>query len=100
MTAQIEGVSVSEPLSDVQTAFIKKIWHEHHIVLFREQNAEPREIIEFAGKFGNLDDHASTPYYRLENFPQLMEITTYINIELLKIFHFVFTFCFILLVCK
>ena len=74
--AQIEGVSVSEPLSDVQTAFIKKIWHEHHIVLFREQNAEPREIIEFAGNFGDLDDHASTPYYRLENFPQLMEITT------------------------
>ena len=74
--AQIEGVSVSEPLSDVQTAFIKKIWHEHHIVLFREQNAEPREIIEFASNFGELDDHASTPYYRLENFPQLMEITT------------------------
>ena len=74
--AQIEGVSVREPLSDVQTAFIKKIWHEHHIVLFREQNAEPREIIEFAGNFGDLDDHASTPYYRLENFPQLMEITT------------------------
>ena len=74
--AQIEGVSVSEPLSDVQTAIIKKIWHEHHIVLLREQNAEPREIIEFAGNFGDLDDHASTPYYRLENFPQLMEITT------------------------
>ena len=74
--AQIEGVRVSEPLSDVQTAFIKKIWNEHHIVLFREQNAEPREIIEFAGNFGDLDDHASTPYYRLENFPQLMEITT------------------------
>ena len=74
--AQIEGVRVSEPLSDVQTAFIKKIWHEHHIVLLREQNAEPREIIEFAGNFGDLDDHASTPYYRLENFPQLMEITT------------------------
>ena len=74
--AQIEGVSVSEPLNDVQTAFIKKIWHEHHIVLLREQNAEPREIIEFAGNFGDLDDHASTPYYRLENFPQLMEITT------------------------
>ena len=60
----------------MQTAFIKKIWHEHHILLFREQNAEPREIIEFAGNFGDLDDHASTPYYRLENFPQLMEITT------------------------
>ena len=74
--AQIEGVRVSEPLSGVQTAFIKKIWHEHHIVLFREQNPEPREIIEFAGNFGELDDHASTPYYRLENFPQLMEITT------------------------
>ena len=74
--ALIKGFSVSEPLSDVQTAFIKKIWHEHHIVLFREQNAEPREIIEFAGNFGDLDDHASTPYYRLEKFPHLMEITT------------------------
>ena len=74
--AQIEGVRVSEPLSGVQTAFIKKIWHEHHIVLFRDQYAEPREIIAFAGNFGELDDHASTPYYRLENFPQLMEITT------------------------
>ena len=74
--AQIKGIRVSEPLSDVQTAFIRKIWHENHVILFREQNAEPREIIEFASNFGELDDHASTPYYRLENFPQLMEITT------------------------
>ena len=74
--AQIKGIRVSEPLSDVQTAFIQKIWHENHVILFREQNAEPREIIEFASNFGELDDHASTPYYRLENFPQLMEITT------------------------
>ena len=74
--AQIKGIRVSEPLSDVQTAFIQKIWHENHVILFREQKAEPREIIEFASNFGELDDHASTPYYRLENFPQLMEITT------------------------
>ena len=74
--AQIKGIRVCEPLSDVQTAFIQKIWHENHVILFREQNAEPREIIEFASNFGELDDHASTPYYRLENFPQLMEITT------------------------
>ena len=60
--AQIKGISVSEPLSDVQTALIQKIWHESHVILFREQNAEPREIIEFASNFGELDDHASTPY--------------------------------------
>ena len=74
--AQIEGITISETLSDVQTAFIRKIWHEHHVILFREQKAKPNEIIEFASNFGELDDHASTPFYRLENFPQLMEITT------------------------
>ena len=43
--AQIEGITISETLSDVQTAFIRKIWHEHHVILFREQKAKPNEII-------------------------------------------------------
>ena len=40
--AQIEGVRVSEPLSDVQTAFIKKIWHEH--ILFYLENKTPNPV--------------------------------------------------------
>ena len=74
--AQIKGVKINDALSSNKMAFVKKAWHEYHVILFRGQKAKPGELIDFASNFGELDDHASTPYYRLEGFPQLMEITT------------------------
>ncbi|MED5474002.1 MAG: TauD/TfdA family dioxygenase [Pseudomonadota bacterium] len=77
--AQINGVKINDALSSDEIAFVKKVWHEHHVILFRGQKAKPGKLIDFASNFGELDDHASTPYYRLEGFPQLLEITTRLN---------------------
>ncbi|MBH67021.1 MAG: taurine dioxygenase [Rhodospirillaceae bacterium] len=74
--AEINGISLKNNLSAQAISFIKQIWNEHHVILLREQAAEPEDLIAFASSFGSLDDHASTPYYRLDGFPQLMEITT------------------------
>lgn len=77
--AEITGINIRDNLSPDAILRVKEIWHDHHIILLRNQIADPEDIIEFASGFGTLDDHANTPFYRLEGFPQLMEITTRLN---------------------
>ena len=33
--AQINGVKINDALSSDEIAFVKNVWHEHHVILFR-----------------------------------------------------------------
>ena len=74
--AEILGVDMREPVESNTVAAIRSIWHEYHVVALRDQNASPDDILAFARAFGNLEDHASTPHYRMEDRPELLEIST------------------------
>ena len=43
--AQINGVKINDALSSDEIAFVKKVWHEHHVILFRGQKAKPTFFI-------------------------------------------------------
>ena len=74
--AEIIGVDMRDPLDPETVASIREAWHEHHVIVLRNQNAAPDDILRFARGFGDLDDHAQTPFYRKDGYPELLEITT------------------------
>lgn len=74
--AEILGVDMREPVGSNAAATIQSIWHEYHVVVLRNQDASPDDILTFAGAFGDLEDHASTPHYRMKGHPELLEIST------------------------
>jgi taurine dioxygenase len=74
--AEINDINIRKVLTEQVVRDIQEIWHEQHVIVLRGQEAEPKDIISFAEKFGYLDDHKATPFYRMEGRPQLLEITT------------------------
>ncbi|MEC8198455.1 MAG: TauD/TfdA family dioxygenase, partial [Pseudomonadota bacterium] len=74
--AEIRGVDITQNLSDAEIDEIRSIWHQHHVIVFRGVDWTPDAQLAFAGRFGNLDDHAATPNDSLEGYPELLEVST------------------------
>jgi len=73
--AAIEGVDIADTPTPEAVDAVNDLWNEHHVVVFRSDGLEPAEIARFARAFGDLDDHAATPFYRHADFPELLQIT-------------------------
>jgi taurine dioxygenase len=74
--AEVLNIDLTGDLDDAVIEAIKDIWNAHHILLFRGQKLTPDTHIAFSRRFGDLDRHDATPFYRLEGYPELLEITT------------------------
>jgi taurine dioxygenase len=73
---EILGVDMRDPVDESMVEAMRRAWHEHHVMVLRDQEATPEDILRFARGFGDLDDHAQTPFYRKDGYPELLEITT------------------------
>ena len=73
--AEIRGIDIAKAPSDAEIDAIRKAWHAHHIIVFRDIDWTPDEHMAFSRRFGELDDHAATPNDSLEGYPELLEVT-------------------------
>jgi len=74
--AEVIGLDLTRDLGEPAIEAIKDAWDENHILLFRGQELTPASHIAFSRRFGALDQHDATPFYRLKDYPELLEITT------------------------
>ena len=74
--AEIRGLDITQRLFEEEIDAIRRAWHEHHVVIFRDVDWTPDLQLVFAGRFGELDDHAATPKDSLEGYPELLEVST------------------------
>ena len=49
--AEVRGVDLSKPLDDATVAAIEDAWHEHIVLLFRDQNIDADQQTAFAERF-------------------------------------------------
>jgi taurine dioxygenase len=73
--AEISGVDLTKRLDSKMIGSILDIWNDYHVLLFRGNLLSPEEIVAFASSFGALDNHDATPFYRLDEVHELMQIT-------------------------
>ena len=73
--AEIRGLDLSADLDNTTITGVQEAWQEHHVLVFRGNALTPQQIVAFATRFGELDDHAATPFYRHPDVPQLLQIT-------------------------
>ena len=52
--AEIRGVDLSQPLDDRTVSAIKAAWHDHIVLLFRDQDIDTEQQIAFAEHFGDV----------------------------------------------
>ena len=70
--AEISGVDLAKPLSDEDTAAIRKAWLEHLVVFFRDQPLTPAQYMDFAARIGKPVEY---PFVKgLEGFPHIIEV--------------------------
>jgi taurine dioxygenase len=68
---ELGGVDVAEPIDDHEFAAIRAAWVTHTILLVRDQpHLRPRDLIAFARRFGELDEH-DQPQYCLAGYPEI-----------------------------
>ena len=70
--AEIHGVDLREPLSGATIAEIRQAFLEYLVIFFREQVLTPKQLVDFARCFGELDPHHVLR--GLDEQPEVLEI--------------------------
>ncbi|MGH7035117.1 MAG: TauD/TfdA dioxygenase family protein, partial [Stellaceae bacterium] len=52
--AEIEGVDLSRPLDSATIAAVRQAWHDHAVILLRDQQLSDEDQIRFGECFGTL----------------------------------------------
>jgi taurine dioxygenase len=73
--AIIEGVALSDELSQQSVDRLGELFVEHHLLFFRGQPITPRQQCRFAARFGELHIHPIYPV--LPELPEIMVIDTH-----------------------
>ena len=69
--AEITGVDLRS-VSNADFATIKKTFHEHGVVFFRDQEFTPEDHIQFAERFGEIN--VNRFFKPVEGYPQIAEV--------------------------
>lgn len=69
--AEVTGVNLARPLSDIQFRYIRDALLEHLVLFFREQNLTAAEHKAFGRRFGNLHIHPA-PLGILDGDPEII----------------------------
>ena len=83
--AEISGIDVAN-LDDATFGAVRDAFHEHQVIVFRDQDVTVDEHIAFSRRFGGLEIHISTDHL-LKDHPEILLVTNkmengkYIGVE-------------------
>jgi taurine dioxygenase len=70
--AEIHGIDLRSPVPDDTVARIRRIWLEHSVIFFRDQDLPPKDFAAFARRFGEVVDY---PFLKgLDESPEVIEV--------------------------
>ncbi len=61
--AEVRGIDLAAPLAGDDVAYIESAWHDHLVVLFREQKIGDEDLLAMAEAFGGAQATESRSYY-------------------------------------
>jgi taurine dioxygenase len=73
--AEVTGVDLARPMDDATFDAVQKAWNQHLVLLFRGQDITPEQHVAFSRRLGDLDQNDANPFYRLEEHPEILQIT-------------------------
>jgi len=72
--AEVEGLDMSQPLSDQDRHSVEQALLRHQVLFFRDQRITAAEHVSFAARFGDLHRHPIYPH--VDQHPELLLIDT------------------------
>jgi len=74
--AEIVGIDLRQELDAKTVAEIRKVWHEHHVIVFRDQEMSDLDQIRFVEYIGTVGEYMRPKELQeSENHPSVMMIT-------------------------
>lgn len=74
--AEVRGVALSKPLGDDVARSLVDAFHEHLVLVFRDQSLDPAAQIAFTRLFGEPQEHPLRTRATVEGFPEVLVIET------------------------
>tara|TARA_E500000331_G_scaffold354865_1_gene408933 strand:+ start:4140 stop:4988 length:849 start_codon:yes stop_codon:yes gene_type:complete len=71
---EIKGIDIRKPINDRDFAEIERLWYENGIVLFRKQQFDEGDIVNFSRRFGDLEVHVRKEFLD-PMFPELLQVS-------------------------
>ena len=73
--AEIRGVDLSEPLDDGTFGTIEAAFNEHSVLYFRDQDLKPQELIDYAGRYGDVQRLMFFNNYAMPEHPEILYVS-------------------------
>ena len=77
--ARIEGLDLSQPLSDAEIDLILSALGEHGVICFPDQALDPARQKAFAGRFGSLEVNVAAAGFTPDNHPEVMILSNIVE---------------------
>ena len=76
MGADLDGLDLSQPLSDATFNEVRDALHRYHVLAIRGQKLQPASLIEFSKRFGPPEPHVLDQFHH----PQYSDILMLSNV--------------------
>lgn len=74
--AEILDFDIGKPQDDATIAAIWKLWNEQGLILIRDQDVTPEQLIAFSARFGDLDRHPNLAPFRHPQYDEIYMVST------------------------
>jgi taurine dioxygenase len=72
--AEITGIDLAAPVDEATFDRLRQAFHDHQVIVFRDQALTPEQHIAASGRFGDLEIHISTKYL-LADHPEILVLS-------------------------
>ena len=76
--AEITGLDLAQPLAGDQFAEIENAFHDHSVIVFRDQHLTPEQQIAFSQCFGEIDINVRSRYTK-PGYPEIFVVSNIIE---------------------
>ncbi len=76
--AEIQGVDLSKPVDDATTTEIDRLWLEHEVIFFRQQNLTQEDHIRVSEQLGPVEVHVRTDCCR-PGYPKVFIVSNIVE---------------------
>lgn len=77
--AEVLDIDLRNPVSDAVLADIKQAWAEHGILLFRNQDLDPKQHVDFSRRFGDLEVLKLYETYLHKEHPEIFVVSNVVE---------------------
>ena len=72
--AEVQGVRILANADPAQVNRVRELWHEHKLLLFRDQDVDEAALVDFSRQFGELEIHVRKEYLSPDN-PEVLYVS-------------------------